>query len=249
MAGPLSEQSVLKELAPTGVLRAGINIQNTLLVSGRDASGEPIGVAPSLARAVAERLNVPLRLVRFDSAKKLGDAVHDDVWDIGLMGAEPARAERIAFTVPYCAIEATYLVPATSRLRTVAEVDGSGLRIAVSAGSAYDLWLKRNIRHAELVHAENLAMSRNVFVDQRLDALAGLRAWLIEQAATLQGCRILDGRFTAVEQAIGTSRSNKAAIGFLSAFVEDAKRSGLVADLIAQHRAPGLSVAQSGDVN
>jgi polar amino acid transport system substrate-binding protein len=233
----------IAELAPTGTLRAGINTQNFLLVSGRDESGNPIGVAPSMAGAVATRLGAALRLIEYENAKQLGDAVEDDAWDIGFMGAEPARAEHIGFTPAYCEIEATYLVPAGSPLDDIDDVDRPGIRIATNTGSAYDLWLTRNIKHAKLVHAPDLPKSRDVFVGQHLDVLAGLRAWLLREAEKLPGSRLLDGKFTAVQQAIGTRRANKASVEFLTAFVEEAKRSGLVANLIAQHRVQGLSVA------
>ena len=127
------------ELAPTGVLRAGINLSNFLLVTGRSADGDPQGVSPDMAREIASRLGVPVRYVPFPKPGELADAATDDVWDVGLIGAEPARAERIAFTAAYVEIEATYLVPAGSALKTVADVDAEGVRIAVSARSAYDL--------------------------------------------------------------------------------------------------------------
>jgi polar amino acid transport system substrate-binding protein len=239
--------AIAAELAPTGTLRAGINTQNFLLVSGRDDAGEPDGVAPGMARAIAERLGVPLRLVPFESAKRLGDAVDDDAWDIGLLAAEPARAQRIGFTAAYCRIEATYLVPGGSPLRRIADVDRPGVRIAVSTGSAYDLWLTANVKHAELVHAPSIAKSRDLFVEQSLDALAGLRTGLLADAQTMPGTRLLDGHFTTVQQAVGTRRENLAGLAFLNAFVEEAKKTGLVADLIARHGVIGLSVAPRQD--
>lgn len=236
-------KNVIAELAPTGILRAGINTQNFLLVSGRDESGNPTGIAPSMARAIAARLGLPLHLVAYESAKRLGDAIEDGAWDISFMGAEPARAERIGFTPAYCEIEATYLVPAGSPLNAIGDVDRSGIRIATNTGSAYDLWLTRNIKHAQLIHSPDLPTSLDLFVEQRLDVLAGLRTWLLQQAERLPGSRLLDGRFTAVQQAIGTRRDNTAGVEFLTAFVEEAKRSGLIADLITQGRVQGLSVA------
>src|SRR5215469_5419718 len=142
------------ELAPTGILRAGINLSNFLLVTGRGANGDPEGVAPDMAAEIAKSLGVPVRLVPFESPGKLGDAVGTNVWDIGLIGAEPQRAEKISFTAAYVEIEATYLVPAGSKLRTIADVDASGVRIAVTARSAYGLWLERNIKQARLVRSE-----------------------------------------------------------------------------------------------
>ena len=234
---------VIAELAPTGVLRAGINLSNFLLVTGRSASGDPVGVAPDMAREVADRLGVPVAYVPFKSPGELADQAENDAWDVGLIGAEPQRAETIAFSSAYCEIEATYLVPAGSPLRTIVDVDAAGVRIAVTARSAYGLWLDRNIRQAELVRSPTLDSAYEQFARDKLDALAGLRPRLTADLDKLPGARILDGGFTAVQQAIGTPRKNAAGAAFLRAFVEEAKASGLVARLIERHGVRGLSVA------
>jgi polar amino acid transport system substrate-binding protein len=235
--------SVLSELAPTGVLRAGINLSNFLLVTGKSATADPIGVAPDMAKEIAAKLGVPVVYVPFKTPGVLADAVADNVWDIGLIGAEPARAEKITFTAAYVEIEATYLVPPGSPIKSIADVDKPGVRIAVSARSAYDLWLVRNIKHATLVQTEGLGGAFNKFVDDKLDALAGLRPGLLGDVEKLPGGKILDGKFTAVQQAVGTPKANTAGARFLSDFVEEAKKSGLVAKLIERHRVVGLSVA------
>ena len=234
---------VIAQLAPTGVLRAGINMSNFLLVSGRTPDGGPAGVAPDMARAVADALGVPVRYVPYPRPGELADAAGTGAWDIGLIGAEPQRAEKISFSPAYAEIEATYLVPPGSPITAMAEVDRAGLRIAVAARAAYDLWLERNIRHATLVRAPSLDASFAVMVEQRLDALAGLRPKLIEEVEKLPGARILDGAFMTVQQAIGTARGNEAGAAFLRDFVEQAKASGLVGRLIAGHGVRGLSVA------
>jgi polar amino acid transport system substrate-binding protein len=232
------------ELAPTGVLRAGINMSNFLLVTGSTPEGDPDGVSPDMARAVAERLGVPLKLVAFKTPGELADAAVEDVWDIGNIGAEPERAKTIAFTPAYVEIEATYLVPAGSPIQSIDEVDRDGVRIAVSARSAYELWLSDNIRHAELVLAQGIDASINTFVEQKLEALAGLRPRLVDDVKKLPGARILDGRFTAVQQAIGTKPDREAGAAFLRDFVEEAKASGFVASLIDKHGVSGrLTVA------
>ena len=232
-----------KELAPTGTLRAGINLSNFLLVTGRSASGDPEGVAPDMARAIGAELGVPVKLVPFKSPGELGDQVGKDMWDIGLIGAEPQRAEKIAFTAAYVEIEATYMVPEGSPIKSIADVDRKGVRIAVSARSAYDLWLENNIRNATLVRATGLDAAYDKFVGDKLDVLAGLRPGLLKDMAKAPGMRILDGKFTAVQQAVGTARPNTAGAAFLAAFVEKAKKSGLVAALIERHKVRGLSVA------
>jgi len=234
---------IRSELAPHGVLRAGINLSNFLLVTGSSPSGEPQGVSPDMAREIAARLGVPVRYVPFPKPGELADAAGKDVWDIGLIGAEPARAEKIDFTTAYVEIEATYLVPAGSPLQTLADVDRPGVRIAVTARAAYDLWLERNIKHATLIRSNSLDAAYDQFVAEKLDALAGLKPRLLTDIQSLPGARILDGQFTAVQQAIGTARGNKAGAAFLQSFVNEAKASGFVASLIERHHVQGLSVA------
>ena len=239
-------REVIAELAPSGVLRAGINLSNFLLVSGKSPSGEPEGVAPDMAREIAQRLGVPVAYVPFARPGELADAAGQGIWDIGLIAAEPARAEAIAFSPAYVEIEATYLVPAGSSIGSIEEVDRPGVRIATAARSAYDLWLTRHLRHAELVRAKSLDASFEQFVTDELDALAGLRPRLLQDLEKLPGARVLDGKFTAVQQAVGTAKANAAGAAFLRDFVEEAKASGLVADLIGRHRIRGLSVAPPG---
>ena len=232
------------ELAPTGVLRAGINMSNFLLVTGKTHEGDPDGVSPDMARAVADRLGVPVKLVPFKTPGELADAAVEDAWDIGNIGAEPERAKTIAFTAAYGEIEATYLVPAGSPIQNLDEVDRDGARIAVSARSAYELWLTDNIKHAELVMAQGIDASFDAFVERKLEALSGLRPRLVDEVKKLPGARILDGSFTAVQQAIGTKPDRQAGAAFLREFVEEAKASGLVASLIDKHRVTGrLTVA------
>ena len=234
---------IISDLAPTGVLRAGINLSNFLLVTKVNSTGDPEGVAPDLAGEVAMRLGVSVKYVTFKSPGELADAIAKDVWDIGLIGAEPQRAETIAFTSAYAEIEATYLVPSGSRLKAIADVDSEGVRIAVTARSTYGLWLDRNIKHADLIRSDTLDSAYEEFVNAKLSALAGLRPRLLSDLGKLPGSRILDGRFMSVQQAIGTSPKNPAGAAFLRGFVEEAKASGLVARLIERHKVRGLSVA------
>ena len=237
-------QDVVSELAPGGILRAAINMSNPLLVTGATPAGDPVGVSPDMARAIAERLGVDVTYVKFASPGEVADAVGGGQWDIGLIGAEPARAETIAFSSAYVEIEATYLVPTGSALKSIEQVDRPGVRIAISGRSAYDLYLSRNLEHAELVRAQGIAASRDLFVAEKLDALAGLRPALVATAEELPGTTVLEGRFTAVQQAVGTRRGNDTSAAFLRDFVEEAKASGLVARLIERHGVTGrLSVA------
>ena len=237
-------QEVVSELAPTGVLRAAINMGNFLLVTGRTSAGDPEGVAPDMAREIASQLGVPVAYVPYARPGELADAAGSGVWDIGLIGAEPQRAEKIAFTLAYVEIEATYLVPAGSPLQTIADVDKRGRRVAVTARSAYGLWLEDNYKEGELLQFDNAEAALKAFDGEKLDAYAGLRPGLIDLQKARPGSRILDGQFTAVQQAVGTARSNAAGATFLRDFVEEAKKSGLVARLIERHKVTGrLSVA------
>lgn len=234
------------QLAPHGVLRAGINMSNFLLVTGRSAKGDPEGVSPAMARIIADALGVPVQYVQYAKPGELADDAGKDLWDIGNIGAEPARAEKIAFTAAYAEIEATYMVPPGSALKTIEDVDKPGVRIAVSARSAYDLWLERNIRHATLERANGLDGALSLFLGGGFDALAGLRPGLLSDVQKMPGAAILPGQFTAVQQAVGTAKANAAAAAWLHTFVEEAKASGQVAKFIAEHKVNGLSVAPPG---
>lgn len=243
--GPVSAP-LRERLAPGGTLRAGINLSNFLLVSARAADGAPVGVSPDMARAIAGRLGVELQLVPYASPALLADAAERDEWDIGLIGAEPQRAETIAFTAPYAQIDATYLVPAGSPLATIDAVDTPGIRIAVTGGTAYGLWLDRNILHAEIVRTATMDETFADFRDRGLEALAGLRMRLRDDAKRLPGSRLLEGRFMAVQQAIGIPRRpdglTEEALAWLGRFVAAATASGFVADRIRHHGVTGLSV-------
>ena len=229
------------EMAPTGKLRVGINYGNFLLVTSM--SPEPRGVAPDLGRELGRRLGIPVEFASFDTAGKLGDGVKTGAWDVAFLGAEPQRAAEIAFTAAYLEIPSTYIVPAGSPIRSVADVDREGVRIAVAEQSAYGLYLARNVKHAKLVLTKGLDASFEVFVAEKLEALAGLKPRLLTDVAKLPGARILDGQFTAVQQAIGTPKGRAAAAEYLRAFVEEVKASGLVAEAISRHAVPGVSVA------
>jgi len=235
--------AVRTELAPTGKLRVGLNHGNFLLVMSGSSATDPRGVAPDVARELGRRLSVPVEFIRFDSAGKLGDGVKTGAWDVAFLGAEPQRAADIAFTAAYLEIPSTYLVPAGSPIRSVAEVDREGVRIAVAEQSAYGLYLSRTVKHARLVLTQGVDASFDAFVAQKLEALAGLKPRLLTDVQKIPGARLLDGQFTAVQQAIGTPKSREAGAQYLRAFVEDVKASGLVAEAITKNGVQGVSVA------
>jgi polar amino acid transport system substrate-binding protein len=232
----------MNELTPTGKLRVGVNLGNFLLVQ-RNPDGTIRGIVPDLAAELARRLGVPAELRQYEKVGEVADGAKKGEWDVAFIGAEPQRAAEIDFTAPYVEIEAMYLVPAGSPIRSIAEVDRKGVRIAVAARSAYHLWLERNLRNAELVVGDSIDGSWQRFVNEKLEVLAGLKPKLLQDRDKLPGSRILEGRFTAVQQAIGTPKGRPAGAAYLRKFAEDVKASGLVAELIARHKIQGLSVA------
>lgn len=234
---------VRSQLAPGGTLRAALNLSNFLLNSGLSTKGERLGVAPDLARAMAHELGVDVVFVPYPSPAEVADAADTGAWTVALIGADPLRARRIGFTAPYVEIESTYLVPPGSSLVTPEDVDQPGQTIAAFTGSAYELWLRRNLKHATLVAATNIEDSLNRCRDGRLSALAGLRSRLVMDRESWPGSRVLDTNFMKVQQAVGTQKDKAAGLAYLQGFVEKVKAEGLVASLIARHKADGLSVA------
>lgn len=234
--------AVRSEFAPTGKLRVGLNMSNFLLTGTDAATGKPRGLAADMGTELARRLGVPVELVPFPNPGAVADAARTGVWDVGFIGAEPQRANEIDFTAAYVEIEATYLVPAGSPIKAIADVDRAGTRIAISDRSAYDLYLTRHLKHAELVRGRGDDVFKR-FVSDKLNAMAGLRPGLLKYQKDLPGSRILDGNFTSVQQAAGVPKGRSAAAKFLREFIEDAKASGLVAKLIAKNNVVGLTVA------
>jgi polar amino acid transport system substrate-binding protein len=229
------------ELTPTGKLRVGINYGNFLLVT-RHSDSEYTGIAVDLGRELGKRLDVPVDLIPFATAGKLADAVKAGAWDVAFLGNEPQRAGDIAFSPAYLEIEAGYLVPAGSPIKTMADVDKKGVRIAVAVNSAYDLYLARSLKQATRVPVQGIQASYDIFVKDRLEVLAGLKPRLLTDAETLPGSRILEGRFTVVQQSVGTPQGRPAAAKYLGEFAKDIKASGFVAQAIARHAVRGVRV-------
>jgi len=226
----------------SGKLRVGINFGNALLAS-RDARGVPRGIAFDLAQELAQRTNQPLEIVTYTTAGKMADGAKSGEWDLAFLATDPDRAAEITFTRPYLEIDTTCLVPAGSPIHTLADVDRAGVRVAVSEKSAYDLFLSRHLKQAELVRVPGVDASVHLFFAEKLDVLSGLKPLLIEVAEKHPGTRVLEGRFTAVQQAIGVPKAGDAAAKYLAEFVHDIKTSGLVARLIEKNGIRGVSVA------
>jgi polar amino acid transport system substrate-binding protein len=220
---------IRSELAPTGTLRAAINFGNPVLAQKGPATGEPRGVSVDLARELGLRLNVPVELVTYDAAGKVFDALKSGAWDIAFLAIDPARASEISFTAPYVIIEGTYMVPADSPLRTIGDVDRDGVRIAVGNKSAYDLYLTRTLKRAQIVRAPTSPAAIEIFVSDKLEAAAGVKQPLLQFAKTNPKMRVMDGRFMVIEQAMGTPKGREAGARYLREFVEEMKASGFVA--------------------
>lgn len=238
------DPSLLAAFAPKGVLRASINLGNPILAGTDPASGAPRGVSVDLANALAQRLGLGLELVVFDAAGKSVQAVIDDQADIGFFAIDPLRGESVSFTPPYVLIEGCYAVRQDSPLRDNAEVDRAGHSVVVGKGSAYDLFLTRELRHATIERAPTSPAVVDTFVERGADVAAGVKQQLQADARRLGGLRLLDGRFMVIQQAMGIARARgPAAAAWLAAFVEDMKRTGFVADALARHGIQGASVA------
>jgi polar amino acid transport system substrate-binding protein len=231
------------ELAPGGTLRAGLNMSNFLLTNKDPATGQIGGVAADLAHELGRRLGVPVQLVPYESPGKVAEAAGTGQWDIAFLGAEPQRANVINFTAAYVEIEATYLIAPGGAIDSIEAVDRPGVRISVSNKSAYELYLTRTIKHAELHRIDGVEASYQQFVREKHEVLAGLRPRLVSDVERLPGARLLPGRFTAIQQAMGTPKARTASAAVLEAFVAEMKASGFVAAAIERNKARGLTVA------
>ena len=229
------------ELAPSGKIRAGINFGNALLAK-RDADGTPRGIAVELAQELSRRVGSSLEIVSYAAAGKMADGAKAGAWGVAFLATDPDRASEIIFTAPYLEVHTSYLVPAGSPLRAPADVDREGIRIAVSAKSAYDLFLTRELKRAQLVREATPDASVDLFFAERLDALAGLKPLLLDLAEKHPGTRVLDGHFTVVQQAAGVPKGHDAAAKYVAQFVADIKVSGLVAALIKKNNIRGVSI-------
>lgn len=238
------DPAVVRAFAPTGALRASINLGNPILAHADTATGAPAGVSVDLARAFAERLGVALELVVFDAAGKSVEAVANEQADIGFFAIDPVRGARIAFTEAYVLIEGSYLVREDSPLQHNDEVDREEIVVAVGKGSAYDLYLTRELKRAQIVRASTSPTVVQTFLEQNLDVAAGVRQQLEADSRRHAGLRLLPGRFMLIQQAMGTPRSRGAdAAQALCKFVQEMKVSGFVAGALERHGIQGASVA------
>jgi polar amino acid transport system substrate-binding protein len=227
---------VVKALAPSGTLHAAINFGNTVLVQRGENGGEPRGISPALARELARRLSVPLKFVLFEQAGLVFDALKADrnAWDVMFLAIDPKRATEIFFTAPYVHIDGVYVVREGSPVKSVEELDRNGIRIAAGKDSAYDLFLTRHLKNAQLARAQGLKETVAAFLADKLDALAGVKQQMVEVVKTNPGLRLVPGRFMTIEQAMGMPKGREPGASYLQGFVEEMKASGFVAKALRE---------------
>ena len=233
----------VSDLAPTGKLRAAINLGNPVLASKDPATGQPRGVSVDLSRELARRLGVPVELVTYDTAGKVVEGLKSGAWDVAYLAIDPARAVDISYTPPYVVIEGVYLVPDGLPIRSNAEVDRVGVRVVVGLGSVYDLFLTRELKYASIVRAPSSQVVIDTMLAQQLEVAAGVKQLLEADAKRIPGLRMLEGRFMVINQAMGTPQGRETGAKYLSDFVEEMKASGFVAQALDRHQIQGALVA------
>ena len=238
-------REAVSDLAPSGTLRAAINVGNAVLAAR--GTPEPRGISVDLARELARRLGVPLKLIVYDAAGKVVEAGKAGEWDIAFVALDPARAAEINQSPPYVQIEGAYLVRSGSPLKSNDEVDRKGHRVVVARNSAYDLHLTRALKQAEIVRTQTSAAVVDHFMKENYEVAAGVKQHLENEARRVAGVRLLPGRFMVINQAMASQRGKEAGARYLRAFVEEMKASGFVAKAIERHQQPSAIVAPPGD--
>ena len=227
---------IAKKLAPTGVLRVGINMSNFLLVNSKDSSGLPDGVSPEVGKRLAKELNVKCELVKFAKPGILADAVNNDLWDVGNIACEKDRAKTIEFSDPYVNIDANFIVRNSSNFKTNKNIDLSGVKIAVLERSAYDLWLTENFHNAELIRADTIENSHKLFREKKAEVLAGLKPKLIEELMHSKDIKLIENPFTYINQSIGIKKGNSEIVVFLNKFILKIIKEGFIESLLKKYK-------------
>tara|TARA_B100002051_G_C16548454_1_gene541284 strand:+ start:100 stop:828 length:729 start_codon:yes stop_codon:yes gene_type:complete len=229
------DKNIFKTLLPKGILRAGINMSNFLLVTGKKADGSPDGVSPDLVKQIALDLKVNYELIPFDRPGELADAVNDDIWDIGNIAYEPERANTISFTNPYVLIDANFLIRKNSELKTNKDIDKKGVSIVVAERSAYDLWLTDNLTNAKIIRVSSIQESHDVFNSNKVDVLAGLKPKLLDEVSFNNSFMIINEPFTFVKQSVGFKKGETEVIDFLNNLILKYLKSGVINNLLKKH--------------
>ncbi len=227
---------ISKKIAPSGVLRVGLNMSNFLLVSSKDANGLPDGVSPDIGKKIAEELNLVCKLVEFERPGLLADAVNDDQWDIGNIAYEKERSKTIDFSDPYVNIDANFIFRNKDNFKSNEEINSTGIKIAVAERSAYDLWLTDNFKNVEIIRASSIEESHDLFRNNKVDVLAGLKPKLIDELATNNNFKLMANPFTYIKQSIGLKKGNPEILEFLNGFISKLIREGYIKELLKKHK-------------
>lgn len=235
--------AAVADLAPTGTLRAAINFGNPILATKLAGTGEPSGVSVDLSRELARRLGVPVQLLSYSAAGQVVQGIKSKAWDVAYVAIDPARAVDMDYTEPYVVIEGAYLVPQGSPIKSNANVDRKGVRVVVGAGSAYDLYLSREFKHAQILRAPTSPAVTDMMLALSIEVAAGVRQQLEADAKRIPGLRLLDGRFMVINQAMATPKGRAAGARYLAEFIEEMKASGFVAHALRRHGIAGAGIA------
>ena len=227
---------ISNKIAPLGVLRVGLNMSNFLLVSGEDKLGFPEGVSPDVGKKIAEELNVACKLVKFGRPGLLADAVNDDLWDIGNIAYEKERSKTIDFSDPYVNIDANFMYKNKDNFKSNEEINSPGIKIAVAERSAYDLWLTDNFKNVEIIRASSIEESHDLFRNNKVDVLAGLKPKLIDELAINNDFKIITNPFTYIKQSVGVKKGNPEILEFLNGFISKLIREGYIKELLKKHK-------------
>ena len=226
---------IIKKIAPTGVLRVGINMSNFLLVNSKDKLGVIDGVSPGIGKKLAKELNISFEIVQFANPGLLADAVNNNEWDIGNIASEKERGKTIDFSDPYVNIDANFLFREEDNFKNNNDIDQSGIQIAVFERSAYDLWLTENLKKAELIRVNSIEESHNLFRENKVNILAGLKPKLIEEMKKNNNYEMIQSPFTYIKQSIGIKKGNPEVLDFINKFISNSIKEGYVKNLLQQH--------------
>jgi len=226
---------IIKKIAPTGVLRVGVNMSNFLLVNSKDKLGVIDGVSPGIGKKLAKELNISFEIVQFANPGLLADAVDNNEWDIGNIASEKERGKTIDFSDPYVNIDANFLFREEDNFKNNNDIDQSGIKIAVFERSAYDLWLTENFKKAELIRVNSIEESHNLFKENKVNILAGLKPKLIDEMKKNNNYEMIQSPFTYIKQSIGIKKGNPEVLDFINKFISNIIKEGYIKSLLKQH--------------
>ena len=226
---------IIKKIAPTGVLRVGVNMSNFLLVNSKDKLGVIDGVSPGIGKKLAKELNISFEIVQFANPGLLADAVDNNEWDIGNIASEKERGKTIDFSDPYVNIDANFLFREEDNFKNNNDIDQSGIQIAVFERSAYDLWLTENFKKAELIRVNSIEESHNLFKENKVNILAGLKPKLIDEMKKNNNYEMIQSPFTYIKQSIGIKKGNPEVLDFINKFISNIIKEGYIKSLLKQH--------------